>query len=618
MKEVVKRIIEVVFILFLIGLIFSFFSVKKFEIKPEIEKVGINVIAQKINEGQVKKIIVSGNEIKAILKNKKILLSSKEPEAGFTETLKNLGVLPEKLREIEIEIKEASQLALWLGFIIPSILPILLLILFFWWSFKQAQKGAGQAFTFVKSRLKKFRPEKDRITFDDVADLKEAKEELQEIVDFLKNPQKFLDIGAKIPRGVLLVGPAGVGKTLLARAVAGTAGVPFFYISGSEFVELFVGVGASRVRDAFQTAKEAARKEGAAILFIDEIDAIGRERGAGLGGGHDEREQTLNQILVEMDGFEKEDRLIVMAASNRPDILDPALLRPGRFDRRIVLDLPDLKGREEILKIHSRHIPLAKDVDLKVIAERTPGFSGADLENLVNEAAILAARKDKKVVGQEEFLAAIEKVLLGPERKSFLLSEKERKIAAYHEAGHAIVSAFTPSSSKVQKISIVARGKAAGYTLRLPEEEKHFKTKSEFLADLASLLGGYAAEKLVFGEITTGAANDLRDATDIARALVTKYGMSSLGPIAFGKFSQPVFLGREIAVEKDYSDEVAAKIDRETKKFIDQAYKTAMKILKKHRKFLDKVAQILMKKETIEKEEFEKLVEEEKKKIKKE
>jgi len=1484
MKEIIKKIIEVVIFLFIIGVIFSFLSGRSIETKPEIKHVGINLIAKEINEGNVKKIIVSGNKVKTILKDETILISLKEPEEGFTQTLRNLGVKTENLKDVEIELKESSQLGLWLGFIIPSLLPILLLVLFFWWSFKQAQKGAGQAFTFVKSHLKKFKPEKNRITFDDVANLKEAKEELQEVVEFLKHPQKFLEIGAKIPRGVLLVGPAGVGKTLLARAVAGTAKVPFFFISGSEFIELFVGVGASvsgetpvlirtkdyirlmpikefvdqfyekdeegyrplkeevftlgykpletkfggasknsskkyferacwqrvqgvyrhkvneiyeieylggkikttgdhsvfvrehnmivpkkvselkpgeilvslpfkvrsefvkgkgtlhkiksfqfplkvsleldlyeeryreilklfnfalqnrfvltqkeigkiigvsqstvkdwqigrrkpkfftlnvfrkeipskikvtpklmrllgyflaegrclpygiefvfgaserklqkdclklmkeifnlegrvketedntvrisfsskivseffekhcgtgsknkhlpefvwdlpkeyvlellkgwikgdgyqskekkligtstsyqlilefkwllamhgiktgkgpkaqykkpyikkitklpyqgfvydlcgceneaffggenpillhnsRVRDAFQTAKEAARKEGAAILFIDEIDAIGRERGAGLGGGHDEREQTLNQILVEMDGFEKEDRLIVMAASitgetpvmikrkgkieilpikevidpyyqeneeriekfvkddlevlgferkipkncsfypkiffkkagfkkvrsvyrhkvneiyevkylggkirttgnhslfvrtkqgiqpklvfqlkpgdilvdlpfkvnstskkfreirafedfkepnlelkvwqplfdknfeiqkvyefalqsslsqekigekfgfsqttiskwqrgihlprvlskeyfkakeilpekvkvtkdlmrlfgyyvaegyarkeidfcvgknekeiiedikslmkkifnlevdrereitngainlvyyakpvaeffkywcgsgaknkhlpwflfelpqeyfleflkgwargdghfnkrggleitsvskrliievnwlarmhgfkpfvtkfvvkegrrikdgkplkatvayrivfaksqnpfggfsqnsptrlpkvisvkkisyngyvydfcgceneaffagespvlahntNRPDILDPALLRPGRFDRRIVLDLPDLKGREEILKIHSRNIPLASDVDFKVIAERTPGFSGADLENLVNEAAIFAARKNKKIVSQEEFLSAIEKVLLGPERKSFLLSEKEKKIAAYHEAGHAIVSAFTPSSSKVQKISIIARGKTAGYTLRLPEEEKHFKTKTEFLADLATLLGGYTAEKLIFGEITTGASNDLREATDIARALVTKYGMSSLGPVAFGKFSQPVFLGREIAVEKDYSDEIAAKIDKETKKFIDKAHKKAIEVLKKHRKLLDKIANILIEKETIEKEEFEKLIEEEKKKIKKE
>ncbi len=613
MKDVIKRIIEVVIFLFIIGIIFSFFSGKSIETKSEVKNVGINLIAKEINEGNVKKIIVSGNKVEAILKDKTIFISSKEPEEGLTQTLINLGVEPESLRDVEIELKGASQLGLWLGFIIPSILPILLLALFFWWSFKQAKKGAGQAFTFGKSHLKQFQLEKDKITFDDVADLKEAKEELYEIVEFLKHPQKFLEIGAKIPRGVLLIGPPGCGKTLLARAVAGTAKVPFFHISGSEFIELFVGVGASRVRDCFQTAKEAARKRGAAILFIDEIDAIGRERGAGLGGGHDEREQTLNQILVEMDGFEKEDRLVVIAATNRPDILDPALLRPGRFDRRIVLDLPDLKGREEILKIHIRNISLASDVNFKTIAERTPGFSGADLENLVNEAAIIAARKNKKVVTQEEFLAAIEKILLGPERKSFLLSEKEKKIAAYHEAGHAIVSTFTPSSSKVQKISIIARGKAAGYTLRLPEEEKHFKTKTEFLADLATLLGGYAAEKLVFGEITTGASSDLREATDIARALVTKYGMSSFGPIALGRFSQPVFLGREITVEKDYSDEVAAKIDKETKRFIDQSYKEAFGILKKHKKLLDKIAKLLIKKETIEKEEFEKLVKEEKK-----
>lgn len=464
-----------------------------------------------------------------------------------------------------------------------------------------------QIFSFSRSNVKLFSPDKDRITFKDVAGLKEAKEELQEVVEFLKNPKKFQEVGARIPRGVLLMGAPGSGKTLLARAVAGEANVPFFHISGSEFVEMFVGVGAGRVRDAFNTAKKAAP----AILFIDEIDAIGRERGAGIGGGQDEREQTLNQILVEMDGFDRDTRVIVMAATNRPDILDPALLRPGRFDRRIVLDLPDINDREEILKIHTRDKALGSDVNLREIAERTPGFSGADLANLVNEAAILAARHNKKVISQVELIDSIEKVMLGPERKSRAITEKEKQITAYHEAGHALVSFFLPGASELKKVSIISRGQAAGYTMRMPTEERYLKTRSEFLADIASLLAGYISEELVFHDVSTGAANDLVEATDLSRALVTKYGMSSkLGPRTFGKTEEMVFLGKEISTEKDYSEETAKLIDAEIDRILKECYKNAKNILVAKRKELDQVATALIERETLERADLETIIQE--------
>jgi cell division protease FtsH len=464
-----------------------------------------------------------------------------------------------------------------------------------------------QAFDFTKARAKLFGAEghpQERITFSDVAGLKEAKEELKEVVDFLKNPKKYLHMGARIPRGVLLLGPAGVGKTLLARAVAGEANVPFFHTSGSTFVELFVGVGASRARDLFATAKKAGR----AIIFIDELDAIGRIRGAGIGGGHDEREQTLNQILVEMDGFERDDTRIVMAATNRPDVLDPALLRPGRFDRKVILDLPDINDREEILKIHCRGKPLTSNVNLREVAERTPGFSGADLANIVNEAAILAARRNKNQIYQIEFLESIEKVLLGPERKSHILSKKEKEIVAYHEAGHALISSMIPEAEPVRKVSIVARGMAAGYTLKMPTEERKIKTKSEFLAEMATLFGGYCAEKLKFKEITTGASNDLKMASELARRLIKEYGMSSLGPISFGEKEEYIFLGREISEQRNYSEEIAAKIDKEIAHLIGNAQKKAENILKQKKSLLERIAKTLIEKETIEKEEFEKLV----------
>ncbi len=471
----------------------------------------------------------------------------------------------------------------------------------------KAQKSNIQAMSFGKSTARFLKPgeKKKRTTFKDVAGVKEAKEELKEIVDFLKNPKKYLDLGARIPRGVLLLGPPGTGKTLLAKAVAGEADVPFFNISGSEFVEMFVGVGASRVRDLFKTAK----KNAPSILFIDEIDAVGRHRGAGLGGGHDEREQTLNQILVEMDGFDTETNVIVIAATNRPDVLDPALLRPGRFDRRIVLDLPDIKDRKAILEVHSKGKPFTKDIDLKKIAERTPGFSGADIFNLLNESAILAAKQNKKIIKNKDVLESIEKVMLGPERKSNLLLDREKKIAAYHEAGHALIGYSLPNTDPVQKISIISRGRAAGYTLSLPTEDKHFHSKSEFIDDMAMLLGGYAAEKIVFGDITTGASSDLLKASALARELITKYGMSEkLGPIAFGQHSDMVFLGKEIHEQRSYSEQTATDIDHEMERFIGNALQTAEEVIKNRRDKLDKIANRLIETETIERDEFEELM----------
>ncbi|HQM35196.1 MAG TPA: ATP-dependent zinc metalloprotease FtsH, partial [Candidatus Paceibacterota bacterium] len=551
MKNLLKNIAIGILIFLILSTIFSYFWTDT-EMNQK-QAVSLNELALKVKNGEVKNMVVSDPEVRAVTQDDKILVTNKETGVSIIETLKNLGVTEEDLAKVQIEIKTTSDWLLWGALILQTLLPLALIFIFFIWMNKQAQKSVGQAFTFGKVNLKISSP-KDRVTFKDVADLDEAKQELMEVVEFLKNPKKFLDVGAKIPRGVLLMGPPGSGKTLLARAVAGEAGVPFFHISGAEFVELFVGVGASRVRDAFTTAKRAAPS----ILFIDEIDAVGRERGAGLGGGHDEREQTLNQILVEMDGFDRETNVIVMAATNRPDILDPALLRPGRFDRRIVLDLPDLIGREEILKIHCRGKMLENGVDLRRVAERTPGFSGADLANLVNEAAILAARRNKKEIGQSELLESIEKVILGPERKSRYISDKEKHIIAYHEAGHALVTYYSPDADPVQKVSIIARGQAGGYTLKMPLEDRRLQTRKQFLAELAILLGGYTAEKLYLGDISTGAANDLKEASELARKLVMQFGMSEkLGPVTFGKTEEMIFLGREISTVRNYSEETA-------------------------------------------------------------
>jgi len=587
--------------LLIIAFTFSFL----FENEKQPTQLTLSDLAQKINLAEVKKIEVEGNNLNIELKNGEKALAQKESELGLTQTLNNYGVKTENLRAVSLEIKDESGFQFWMGILIPTLLPLIIIGAMFWFIFRQAKSGANQAFSFGRSNLKLFGAFKEKISFKDVAGLKEAKHELEEVVDFLKNPKKFLEMGARIPRGVLLVGAPGTGKTLLARATAGESGVPFFYISASEFVEMFVGVGASRTRDAFLTAKKAAPS----ILFIDEIDAIGRERGAGLGGGHDEREQTLNQILVEMDGFERDSNVIVLAATNRPDILDRALLRPGRFDRRVFLDLPDIKDREEILKIHSKDKPMDKEVDFRKIAIRTPGFSGADLANLMNESAILATQHSRKIIIQDDMYDSIEKVLLGPERRGRVVTELERKITAYHEAGHALVAAGLEGADPIHKISIVSRGHAGGYTLKLPETEMHLRTRSHFISDIAVSFGGYASENFIFGEMSTGASSDLKEASKMARALVTQFGMSDkLGPQTFGETQELIFLGREISTEKNYSESMATEIDLEVKKVIDRGHKAAKKIISDHRDILDTLAKTLLEKETMEKEEFEKII----------
>jgi cell division protease FtsH len=491
-----------------------------------------------------------------------------------------------------------------LTLLITALLPVLLIGGFIFFMMRQAQGTNNQAMSFGKSRARMFLGNKTVVTFNDVAGVDEAKQELTEVVEFLKYPEKFNSLGARIPRGVLLVGPPGTGKTLLARAVAGEAGVPFFSISGSEFVEMFVGVGASRVRDLFEQAK----RNSPCIVFVDEIDAVGRQRGAGLGGSHDEREQTLNQILVEMDGFDTNTNVIVVAATNRPDVLDPALLRPGRFDRQVVLDRPDIKGRKEILSVHIKGKPLDKTVDIEALARRSPGFSGADLANLVNEAAILAARRNKKSIGADEFNEAIDRVIAGPERRSRIISEEEKVIIAYHEGGHAVVQRVLPKNDPVTKVTIVSRGMALGYTMSLPAEDRYLHSKTEFEDKIAGMLGGNVAETIVFGDTTTGSSNDLEKATNLARAMVTQYGMSEkLGPLTFGKKEEMIFLGREISEQRNYSDEVAAKIDAEVREIIDRAFGRAKEALTSHRDVLDRLAALLVEKETIEHEEFESL-----------
>lgn len=494
----------------------------------------------------------------------------------------------------------------WWMTILPSLLPILLMVGFFIFFLNQVQGGGNRAVSFGKSRARLHGQNKERITFDDVAGIDEAKEELEEVVEFLKNPKRFADMGARIPKGILLVGPPGTGKTYLARAVAGEADVPFFIISGSDFVEMFVGVGASRVRDLFDQAKKSAP----CIVFIDEIDAVGRQRGAGLGGGHDEREQTLNQLLVEMDGFEVNSGIIILAATNRPDVLDPALLRPGRFDRQVVVDIPDVQGREAILKIHARNKPLAKDIDLRVLARRTPGFTGADLQNVLNEAALLAARFGSKEITMAQAEEAVERVIAGPQRKSHVVSEKEKDIVAYHESGHALVGKMLPGADPVHKVSIIPRGRAGGYTLQLPEDDRRYRTKSQMMNDVSMLLAGRVAEELVLGEPSTGAQNDLERATKLVRAMITEYGMSEeLGPLTFGKsHPEQVFLGRDLARDRDYSEEVAAAIDREVRRIIDECLERARAILIEHKDKLELLASTLKERETLEREEIDKVL----------
>ena len=569
--------------------------------------VSLSELVTQINNGKVKNISINDNDLSVTLNDDTKEVSVKESQSSLTESLNNYGVDKEKLRAVQISIVQESGFSSFAkNIFIPIFLPFIIIGAFIWFMLRQAQRGNSQALSFglSKARMTDPKDKNKRTTFADVAGAKEAKEELGEIVEFLKHPKKFISIGAKIPKGVLLLGSPGTGKTLIAKAVAGEAGVPFFNISGSEFVEMFVGVGASRVRDLFKQAK----KNAPAIVFIDEIDAVGRHRGAGLGGGHDEREQTLNQILVEMDGFESNTSVIVLAATNRPDVLDPALLRPGRFDRRVVMDLPDINEREEILKIHMKNKPIIKDVNVRTLAERTAGFSGADLANLVNEAAILSVRRDKKSITEDELKEAIEKVILGPERRSKAINKKEKEIIAYHEAGHALVGSSLPNADPVQKVSIIARGQAGGYTLSAPTEDKRLHSKAYFLDELATLLGGHVSEQMFIGDVTTGPSNDLERATHMARAMVTRYGMSSLGPRTFGKKEELIFLGREISEEKDYSEHTAEAIDKEVSLLIKNASDKAEKILAEKKDILKEIVKQLLEKETLEKEEFNKLV----------
>jgi cell division protease FtsH len=602
MKNLIKNFLIFFTVFLLIAAIFSFFG----GTGQKTEQVGVETLIGQINSQNVSKIVVVGNEIRVTLKDGKSEIVKKEAGDTFSQIVKNYNVDPAQLSGLTVEVQDNQGMDYWLATILPFLIPFLLISVFIYFMMRSVQGANSKAMMFGQSQARETGREfKGKVTFKDVAGAKEAKEELSEVVEFLRNPLKFSDLGARTPRGVLLLGSPGTGKTLLARAVAGEASVPFFSISGSEFVEMFVGVGASRVRDLFRKAKKSAP----CIIFIDEIDAVGRRRGAGLGGSHDEREQTLNQILVEMDGFDPNTNVIVIAATNRPDVLDPALLRPGRFDRRVILDEPDLADREAILKVHSKKKPLGKDVSLKRVAERTPGFTGADLANLLNEAAILAAMKNKKIIDLEEIFSSIEKVMLGPERKSRILSDKEKKITAYHEAGHAIVAHFLPHSDPVQKVSIIARGQAGGYTLKIPLEDKHMYSKTEYVEEIAVLLAGYITEQEIFGEVTTGATSDLRRATNLARKLITDFGMSeNLGPRTFGEKDEMIFLGREIHEQRDYSEKVAEQIDKEISNFIDKAVHQAKGLIKSKHEFLEKTVDELMKKETLEKEEFEKIV----------
>jgi cell division protease FtsH len=567
------------------------------------DEIPFNQVATDLKAGKIDSIIEDDSFLEITYKNNdEIKTSTKDPNSPLIEQLVELGVQPEDLsaEKVSIDIKLPSPV-LGIVSIASYILPFLLLIGMFWFIFRQAQGSNNAAMSFGKSKARMFSGDHPTVTFEDVAGVDEAKEELQEVVEFLREPQKFIALGARIPKGVLLVGAPGTGKTLMAKAVSGEAGVPFFSISGSEFVEMFVGVGASRVRDLFEQAK----RHSPAIVFVDEIDAVGRHRGAGLGGSHDEREQTLNQLLVEMDGFDTDTNVIIIAATNRPDILDPALLRPGRFDRRVVLDRPDIKGREQILKVHVKGKPVSPDVDLYDIARSTPGFVGADIENLVNEAAILAARRDKKIIEHPEFMEAIERVIAGPERKSRLINEDEKKIIAYHEAGHAVVLNALPEADTVQKVSIISRGDAGGYTMAFPEEDRVLKSRRQIMSDMISLLGGRAAEEVVFNDITSGASNDLERVTKLARTMVMRLGMSEeLGQMVYGKKEELVFLGREISEQRDYSEHIAEKIDTAIQNIVQDAYKRAKDILTQYREELDKIAKKLLEVETLDADAF--------------
>ena len=587
---------SIIYILLFIGIIILvFYSFRQQAISTE--EITIGEVAQEIINGRLKRVVVNEDELKLIYSDSSEGTSHKEPNATFVEQIKELGVTVDKLStdNVTIEIKPPSA---WFAVInvLGYILPFIMIAGLFYFVFRQARGGGNSAMNFGQSKARKFTGDNPTVTFDDVAGIPEAKEELFEVVEFLRFPEKFISLGARIPKGLLLMGAPGTGKTLLAKAVSGEAGVPFYSISGSEFVEMFVGVGASRVRDLFDKAKG----DSPCIVFVDEIDAVGRHRGAGLGGSHDEREQTLNQILVEMDGFDTDTNVIIIAATNRPDVLDPALLRPGRFDRRVILDRPDMRGREAILEVHARGKPLGPDVDLGILAKATPGFVGADLENMINEAAILAARREKKVIEHTDFQESIERVIAGPERKSRLISDVEKQIIAYHEAGHAITARSLPEADHVHKISIIARGQAGGYTLILPDNDRTLVSRNKILADMVSLLGGRAAEEIVFSDITSGASNDLERVTKLAREMVTRLGMSSeLGPMVYGKKDEMVFLGKEFTEQRDYSESVAEKIDIEVKQLVGDAYQRAKDILLKHRDVLETLAEKLLENETI-------------------
>ncbi len=569
-------------------------------LKNEVEINNLNTLAEQINSGQVKGIEVEEDKLTISYNdNDNIGIAHKEPGVSLTKTLDLLGVEPSALSQVEIKFTAPGFWSNW-PLILSSVLPFVLIIGIFLFIMRQAQGAGGQAFSFGKSKARLITGDKPTVTFDDVAGAKESKEELQEVVEFLQEPEKFAALGARIPKGVLMVGPPGTGKTLMAKAVAGEAGVPFFSISGSEFVEMFVGVGASRVRDLFDQAK----RNSPCIIFIDEIDAVGRHRGAGLGGSHDEREQTLNQILVEMDGFDTDTNVIVIAATNRPDILDPALLRPGRFDRQVVMDRPDVKGREAIFRIHARGKPIDPSVSFEVLARLTPGYVGADIENVINEAAILAARRNKQLIGMSELQEAIERVRMGPERRSRLLTPEEKKIISFHEAGHAVVNYFMKHTDPVQKVTIVPRGMAGGYVMPLPDEDA-IENRSRFRDMMAFMLGGRAAEEVIFGSPTTGASNDLEQVTRLARAMVTSLGMSDkLGPLTFGQKQEMMFLGREISEQRNYSEEIARTIDHEVRHLVTEAHKRALNVLQEHRDKLELLARRLQEVETVGGSEF--------------
>lgn len=601
MKPLSRNIISFLIVLVTVSVFFSLITTKP----STTSHVPVSTLVDEIQNGNVTSIVVENDTLTGEGANGTTYVTKKEPSQPLSELLTDYGISQEKLATLHIDIQEPSAGVLLMQSMLPTLILVVGVGLVLFMLYRQMQGANGKALSFGQANAREVNGKKNKITFAEVAGNPEAKEELSEIVEFLKTPKKFADLGAKIPRGVLLMGPPGTGKTLISRAVAGEANVPFFHISGSEFVEMFVGVGASRVRDLFTKAKKAAP----CIVFIDEIDAVGRQRGTGVGGGHDEREQTLNQILVEMDGFEPNSGIIVIAATNRPDVLDPALLRPGRFDRRVTLDRPDLKDRRAILDIHAKEKPLAKEVDVQRIAERTVGMSGADLANVMNEGAILAARRNQKEITQTDLLDAIEKVMLGPERKSHILSKEERVLTAYHEAGHAIVGHMLPHCDDVHKISIISRGRAAGYTMSIPQEDRKMHARQEFLDDMAMTLGGYVAEREIFGDLTTGASNDLQKATALARQLVTQYGMSDLlGPRTYGEREDMIFLGKQIHENRDYSEKVAETIDGEINRLLASALETATRIIKEQRKSIDKIVAVLLEKETIEKETFEALI----------